>query len=1316
MRVAVDLTKASTEIVDLSDKLNPRVGDGDLALPFHITYDGQAVDMHDKDIEFISQDTDGNDIYVAGTTDTSTSGDNAYQGDVTFKFPEGTFKKSGTYDTNKTMFRIVNKADNTVISTVNVKLTVLDDGSAQFNFDPTKTGYNSRMEDLLKEFKEEHEKHVSDIDEQGQKTLSDAKTKADATLDDVKAKADKVINDANTQAQKIIDDAKSETQKNLDEIKQLNNEAKGNVAGDTAATANQAKELANKNQGLLYDQQKEIANARGTKLTLADREDAQDNEINRKEDRQNANENYAALQTRADNQDKEIAKKANQDFILKYLSQFHTNPIAMLNENELKTKHPNGAVGVFVTMDNGHAWIYDNNKWNDCGQYQSTASREVEDARVGADVLGGKQYDSLVEALHSQAEALRNLANNTLSFDVSGTAGKDINKPNDFEIGVKAGSTIRVKIDLKNKSDLSVVQVYGNKEWFDSIESNYFGYWKEYQLDQDINALGIVIPSDKFTSDFTITVSVEILTKPMLETLSDVKKVKRYDLEVSPTTTTDLTNAVALNNLNLKAGTRISVELEANIDSSDLEGWQVWANGKFLTSIENINQRNVITLPSDTTSLGYYFSAARVHKDFTGTIKIWGEILADIYNDIDQNVKDLTNSVNQVLQKVCDYSFDLTLSPTQDTVNTQAVKGLALGKGSKIKVMLEANTDPSNINAYQFYANGKFLTSFDDINTWHELTLASDTNSLGYAFYASYIKNNFTGKLRVIGETITDIYNEIDSTAKPLKQGLANLSSYNLDIAPTTTNDLTNLNALTNLSFPSGSKIGIKLEADISPSDLEGWQVWANNRFLTSFQNINKWNIVALPSDTTSLGYYFSSTRVHKNFTGTIKILGETLSDVYSDVESMTQTDSQLDKHTIDYLNNREEQIRLTTDNVQNGISFIFMTDPHFPNNSLFSKDMMKHVLDNTSVPFVICGGDFPGAYGARSDILKSRNEVLDYQNYIGKGKFFSIQANHDFTIKTSPTANDGYTFSNSMVYNTLIRPNEFYLSSTQAGKEYYYIDLPAQKTRIFMLNSMDGNPKEDNQVPWGTQYTISQDQADWLVTKVQEKTDWKYIFVTHVPTDNNLNSYHPSQAFFHQTAEAINGKKALNYSQNGITENADFTNTTNQVVVILSGHNHHDESSENNGVLSITTTSDAHYTDGGWVRNYNDYTAQAFDIVTINYDTGTITTSRIGAGYDRLFKYQGDNLGAQVNSFSFKNGTFTLNKGEKVTSEIDVTTPLVTNQTAWSNTVLNWKSSNETVATVSDGEITAKDTGTATITVSTKDNKYSAECIVTVK
>lgn len=427
-RITVDLTKASTETLDLTSVLNPRVGDGQLSVPLHIIYgtddsgNDDPVDMRDKDIEFLSQDTNKNDIYVSGTVTTNSKGDDPYNGNVTFVFPEGTFKVSGTYDVDKTMFRIINKADKIVLSTVNVKLNVLEGGNSDYNFDPNKTSYNSRLEDMLKLAQSQMKDKIANADKEAQAVLTDAKQKS----------AD-IIKDASDQAQSL-----------LDGIKQTSDEAKGNVAGDTAATAKQAKQQANDNAGKVHDLQGEVGDARGRFMTLSDRENKQDFNIDRKEDKANANSNYAAINLRDDQQDKAIAEKASQSFITDYLSRMYLQPEGFENEAALKAKYPTGKEGIFVTVDTGHKWIYANGQWNDCGVYQSagiangaitTAKTDFAlhqnnlydpaQSRVGIyDIDNGKVVykDATVNAKYAQLTCFKfKVTNEQRTYTVSGT-------------------------------------------------------------------------------------------------------------------------------------------------------------------------------------------------------------------------------------------------------------------------------------------------------------------------------------------------------------------------------------------------------------------------------------------------------------------------------------------------------------------------------------------------------------------------------------------------------------------------------------------------------------------------------------------------------------------------------------------------------------------------------------------------------------------------------------------------------------------------------------------------------------------------------
>lgn len=306
MRVTIDLMKKSTQIIDLSDVINPRVGDDDLLLPLHIVYGDNQTDMRGKDVEFISEDTNKQRIYVGGTCNTDTPGDNLYMGNLTFRFPANTFKADGTYDPDKTMFRIVDKATNKVISSVNVKITVMKN-NIEFDFDPDKSSYDSRAETMLQDF---HDKG----------------------------------------------------QAMLDEIKDLNNQAKSNVSGDTAATAKEAKKQADTNARDISDLKGEVAGARGRYADLPGREDAQDTAINQKESINNANANYAALQQKNAQQDSVLAQKAGKYELEEKLAQMNLQPEMYADLNAVNAAYPTGTTK-FIATDDGYLALYRNGQW-----------------------------------------------------------------------------------------------------------------------------------------------------------------------------------------------------------------------------------------------------------------------------------------------------------------------------------------------------------------------------------------------------------------------------------------------------------------------------------------------------------------------------------------------------------------------------------------------------------------------------------------------------------------------------------------------------------------------------------------------------------------------------------------------------------------------------------------------------------------------------------------------------------------------------------------------------------------------------------------
>ena len=325
MRVEINLMKPSTEIIDLSKTINPRVGDDDLLLPLHIIYGDSQTDMRGKDVEFLSNDPNKKNIYIAGTCNTNTPGDNLYMGDLTFRFPAGTFQADGTYDPDKTMFRIVDKETQKVISSVNVKITVMKN-NIEFNFDPDKSSYDSRLETMLQDF---HDKG----------------------------------------------------QDMLDEIKDLNNQAASNVSGDTATTANEAKKQADQNAGDISDLKGEVAGARGRFANMAGREDAQDAAINQKESIANANANYISLKQKDAQQDAILAQKAGKFELEDKLAQMNLQPEIYADLNAVQAAYPNGATKLIATSD-GYLALYLNGQWTKGPLFQAVGLTEDQNNRI----------------------------------------------------------------------------------------------------------------------------------------------------------------------------------------------------------------------------------------------------------------------------------------------------------------------------------------------------------------------------------------------------------------------------------------------------------------------------------------------------------------------------------------------------------------------------------------------------------------------------------------------------------------------------------------------------------------------------------------------------------------------------------------------------------------------------------------------------------------------------------------------------------------------------------------------------------------------
>lgn len=322
-----------------------------------------------------------------------------------------------------------------------------------------------------------------------------------------------------------------------------------------------------------------------------------------------------------------------------------------------------------------------------------------------------------------------------------------------------------------------------------------------------------------------------------------------------------------------------------------------------------------------------------------------------------------------------------------------------------------------------------------------------------------------------------------------------------------------------------------------------------------------------------------------------------------------------------DYMSTKVSQIQQEELNYSNGDQFIFITDVHWADNSKQSPLLIEQIKKNTGVRKVIFGGDVPIAYGTKEAM---DNQIFGFnkslREYRRERDYYPVIGNHDFTVRTSATSTDGFTYSAQQTYGLIGRDLEDY-TNIQSGKIYYYKDNNSQKIRYVFVNTEES---VDDTTFWGVNAKISQEQANWLVNDALQAPDgYQIVVFGHVPIEESMPNYNHKLDILRKILEAVNNKSVISMDSGyGAVVNHDFSNSKVKVIAYISGHCHKDRSANTNGLLHITTGCDAHYNDDTWTRTSGTTSEQLFDVFFIDTTNKKIKTIRIGAGENREFEY----------------------------------------------------------------------------------------------
>ena len=316
--------------------------------------------------------------------------------------------------------------------------------------------------------------------------------------------------------------------------------------------------------------------------------------------------------------------------------------------------------------------------------------------------------------------------------------------------------------------------------------------------------------------------------------------------------------------------------------------------------------------------------------------------------------------------------------------------------------------------------------------------------------------------------------------------------------------------------------------------------------------------------------------------------------------------------------------------------AFFFITDLHIPSNRCVSGRILAKLIAETGVKKVLCGGDLTEAFGGKASVDRT---IGDYrEQWVSKveragGDFYPAKGNHDFTIKDSPTAQSGFTYSGKAARDILmgtaaVRTNAV---TNQDDPEacYYYVDCPESRIRYIVADTTDS--VRTDRTYWAVQYGMGERQLKWLAEKAFSTipSGWAALVMHHIPVtgvvsgeSGNLTLFAPwrnlLEAYQNRGKASVGGKAY------------DFSGAQGRIVCSLTGHEHAERQTFQKGLWHITEPCDAAYSDyivgsTPWCKNLptkenGTVYEQTFDAIHIDRRNNALHFTRIGGGGNRTF------------------------------------------------------------------------------------------------
>ncbi|MBQ3225731.1 MAG: metallophosphoesterase [Clostridia bacterium] len=341
-----------------------------------------------------------------------------------------------------------------------------------------------------------------------------------------------------------------------------------------------------------------------------------------------------------------------------------------------------------------------------------------------------------------------------------------------------------------------------------------------------------------------------------------------------------------------------------------------------------------------------------------------------------------------------------------------------------------------------------------------------------------------------------------------------------------------------------------------------------------------------------------------------------------------------------------EAKEKIRAHQTESAITFAFMTDLHYSstkNHDIRTQRLMnayRELKRDVQVDKLILGGDY------LNDGTKEykTNNYISLRNFLKDERYFPVNGNHDdnsiwdLCIENEVSENH---LSPKELYDLFFDhlPDLGAEFNKKAPGLYYVYNDKEQKVRYIFLDTNDipYSIDENGKLNYTKQhlFALSQNQLDWLVNEALcfDENGWDIIIISHN---------------FYKFAEGGRNNKeserlkvlgdVLDAYQNGkdidrdyfrdeffVHCKAEFSKAKRgHIIACFAGHHHADFAERTDGGIPVIYTSNLMmYHPCTPERNDGDKSELLFDVVTIDRKEKAIYMTRVGAGEDRIIRYE---------------------------------------------------------------------------------------------